>query len=503
MTFCARDFSASGAVKREPTWLGPGLSRRAFLERTAMGFGSLALSHLLARELAAADENDALGGSDLTPRTGHFPGRAKSVILLMQNGGPSQVDLFDPKPELNKRSGQKHPQKVESFQPGSQANLLMGSPFKFHRHGQCGMELSELLPHIGSVADDLCLVRSMVGDNNNHPQGLRCLTTGKIFPGRPTFGAWVSYALGTLNQDLPAYVVLRDPDGYNNGGTTLWENGWLPALFRGTEIQTRGAAVLDLHASRQMPPEVERNDLALLTQLNEDRRELYPRDGDLEARIKSYELAARMQLHAEGLLDLSQETPATRKLYGLDKPATANFGTRCLMARRLVEEGVRFVQVTAPIASGTMPWDHHNELASGLRKVCPQVDQPTAALIADLKQRGLLESTIVWWAGEFGRLPITQGGTGRDHNRYAFSLLLAGGGFRSGYVHGATDEFGYKAVEKIVTCPSLLATLMHQLGIDHNRLTYPHQGRDEALTDPAVTGARVVGELLTQAPVVV
>src|SRR5580704_8106377 len=203
----------------------PTFSRRAFLERTAMGFGSLALSHLLARELAASEEN--LGGTDLRPRAGHFPPRAKAVILLMQNGGPSQVDLFDPKPELNKRSGQKHPQKVESFQPGSQANLLMGSPFKFHRHGQCGMELSELLPHIGSVADDLCLVRSMVCDNNNHPQGLSCLTTGKIFPGRPTFGAWVSYALGTLNQDLPAYVVLRDPDGYNNGGTTLWENGWL------------------------------------------------------------------------------------------------------------------------------------------------------------------------------------------------------------------------------------------------------------------------------------
>jgi hypothetical protein len=364
------------------------------------------------------------------------------------------------------------------------------------------MELSELLPHIGSVADELCLVRSMVCDNNNHPQGLRCLNTGKIFPGRPTFGAWVGYALGTVNQDLPAYVVLRDPDGYNTGGTTLWENGWLPAQFRGTEIQSRGAAVLDLHDSRKLPTEVERNNLALLTELNEERRQLFPGENDLEARIKSYELAARMQLHAEGLLDLSHETPATRRLYGLDNPVTANFGTRCLMARRLVEEGVRYIQVTAPIASGTMPWDHHNAIASGLRKVCPQVDQPTAALIADLKQRGLLESTIVWWAGEFGRLPITQGGTGRDHNRYAFSLLLAGGGFRAGYVHGATDEFGYKSVEKIVSCQSLLATLMHQLGIDHNRLTYPHQGRDETLTDRAVTGAQVVGDLLTHRPVV-
>jgi hypothetical protein len=478
----------------------PVFSRRAFLERTAMGFGSIALSHLLAKELSAADES--LGGSDLQPRVGHFPPRAKAVILLMQNGGPSQVDLFDPKPELSKRSGQRHPQKVESFQPGSQANLLMGSPFRFRSHGQCGMEISELLPHIGSVADELCLVRSMLCDNNNHPQGLRCLNTGKIFAGRPTLGAWISYALGTENQDLPAYVVLRDPDGYNTGGTTLWENGWLPAQFRGTEIQSRGAAILDLHASRKLPSEVERNNLALLSELNEGRRQLFRHEPDLEARIKSYELAARMQLHAEGLLDLSQETTATRRLYGLDNSITSNFGTRCLMARRLVEEGVRFIQVTAPIASGTMPWDHHNALAPGLRKVCPQVDQPTAALIADLKQRGLLESTIVWWAGEFGRLPITQGGTGRDHNRYAFSLLLAGGGFRSGYVHGATDEFGYKSVEKIVTCQSLLATLMHQLGIDHNRLTYPHQGRDETLTDPSVTGAHVVSDLLTHASVV-
>ncbi len=475
----------------------PIVSRRTFLERSALGIGSLALSHLLARELPASE--DGLGGGDLTPRSGHFPARAKAVILLMQVGGPSQVDLFDPKPELTKRSGQRHPQQVESFQPGSQANLLMGSPFRFVPHGQCGMELSELVPHIGSMADDLCLVRSMVSDNNNHPQGWRCLTTGKIFPGRPTFGAWISYALGTENQNLPAYVVLRDPDGYNNGGTTLWENGWLPAQFRGTEIQSRGAAVLDLHASRKLPAEVERNNLSLLAELNEERRALFPHEPDLEARIKSYELAARMQLHAEELLDLSRETAATRRLYGLDSPVTSNFGTRCLMARRLVEEGVRFIQVTAPIASGTMPWDHHNQIESGLRKVCPQVDQPTAALIADLKQRGLLESTIVWWAGEFGRLPITQGGTGRDHNRHAFSLLLAGGGFRAGHVHGATDEFGYKAVEKIVTCPSLLATMMHQLGIDHTRMTYPHQGRDEALTDPAVTGAQVVGELLKDA----
>lgn len=491
---------------RNPVTFDPlSVSRRGFLERSALGFGSLALAHLLGQDVSASDaaaDEPGPGGADLTPRISHFPARARSIILLMQNGGPSQVDLFDPKPELQKHSGQRHPAKVESFQPGSQANLLMGSAFRFRPHGQCGMELSELLPHIGSVADDLCLVRSMVGDNNNHPQGLRCINTGKIFAGRPTFGAWVSYALGTLNQNLPAYVVLRDPDGYNNGGTTLWENGWLPAQFGGTEIQSRGAAVLNLHPSKRLPSQVERNNLSLLAALNEERRKLYPADTELEARIKSYELAARMQLHAERLLDLSHETPATRRLYGLDNPIMANFGTRCLMARRLVEAGVRYIQVTAPIAAGTMPWDHHSDINPGLKKVCPQVDQPSAALIKDLKQRGLLDSTIVWWTGEFGRLPITQVGTGRDHNRYAFSTFLAGGGFRPGHIHGATDEFGYKSVEKIVNCPSLLATLMHQLGIDHTRLTYPHQGRDETLTDPAVTGAQVVGELLTHPPVV-
>jgi hypothetical protein len=469
------------------------------LRHSGLGFGSIALAYLLQSEgllAAPAASGSPLGGPDLSSRPGHFPAKAKAVILLMQIGGPSQVDLFDPKPELQKRNGQKHPEKVESFQPGSQANLLMACPYKFRKHGQCGMDFSELFPHLGSVADDLCMVRSMYGDNNNHPQAMRCINTGKIFPGRPTLGAWVSYALGTANQNLPAFVVLRDPDGYNNGGTTLWENGWLPALFRGTEIQSRGAAVLNLHPAAPAPDGVQRLELEALAKLNEERRKLYPGESDLEARIRNYELAARMQLHAEKLLDLSHEAQATRKLYGLENPVTSNFGTRCLMARRLVEAGVRFVQVMAPIAYNGMPWDHHSDLKPGLAKVCPQVDQPSAALIRDLRERGLLESTIVLWTGEFGRLPITQGGTGRDHNRYAFTSLLAGGGFKAGYIHGATDDFGYKAVTDRVSCTSLLATLLNQLGIDHTQLSYRHEGREETLTDPSVTGARVVEELL-------
>ncbi len=467
------------------------VSRRQFLGQSSLGLGTIALAHLLHSEgLLAADVETTPSGADLRARAGHLPGRAKAVILLLQGGGPSQVDLFDPKPELQKRDRQKHPGSVESFQPGSNANLLMASPFRFRRHGDCGMDFCELLPCLGHVANDLCMVRSAFSDNNNHPQAMRCLLSGKIFPGRPTLGAWVSYALGTEGQNLPAFVVLRDPEG--QGIVSQWDNGWLPALYRGTEVQSRGAAVLNLHPHEPVPADIRQATLEALAALNEERRKLYPRESDLEARIRNYELAARMQLGAERLLDLSREPESIRKLYGLNDPTTAEYGTRCLMARRLVESGVRFVQVLNPAAS----WDHHNNLQQGLTQMCAKVDRPSAALIQDLKQRGLLESTIVIWSGEFGRLPISQGGTGRDHNRHGFTLLLSGGGFKRGYIHGATDEFGYQAVESPVSCPSLQATLLGQLGLDHTRLTYRHSGRDETLTDPPVSGARVVEALL-------
>ncbi|MBI85187.1 MAG: hypothetical protein CMJ81_18485 [Planctomycetaceae bacterium] len=473
--------------------------RRGFLQTSSIGVGSLALRHLLQTDglLASSGKLQAQpGGADQESRRGHFDAPAKSVIMLVQTGGPSQMDLFDPKPELQKRSGQRHVEQVEAFQPGSQDNTLLGSPFQFKKHGNSGMEFSELLPHIGSIADDLCLVRSMYSENNNHPQATRCLNTGKIFPHRPALGSWITYALGTENQNLPAYVVLRDPDGYANGGTTLWDNGWLPAMFRGTEIQSRGAAVLNLHPTEQQPPGVQENNLKLLAELNEQRRALYPLNNELEARIRNYELAARMQQSAQQILDLSGETEATGRLYGLDNPTTENYGTRCLMARRMVESGVRFVQVLVPVKIGGMPWDQHSNLQGGLKAICPMIDQPTAGLIKDLKQRGLLESTIVIWSGEFGRLPISQHGNGRDHNRNAFSLLLAGGGFQQGYVHGATDDLGYRAAESRVGCPDLHATLLHQLGLDHTALYFPHAGREETLTDPEVTGARVISTLL-------
>ena len=470
-------------------------SRRAFLQQSALGFGSLALAHLLARDglLAAGEaERSASERFDLRPRLGHFPAQARSMILLFQNGGPSQMDLFDHKLELQKRDGQVYAEKVEVLQPGN-SNQLMASPFKFQKQGACGMELSDLLPHLGSVADDLCLVRSMHTDNNNHPQALRAFLTGKIFPGRPTLGAWVAYGLGTENQNLPAFIALRDPKGYNSGGSLNWDSGWLPPLFRATEFQSQGAPVLNLQPAIGLPDGVQRGDLRFLAELNEEHRRRFPHESDLEARIRHYELAARMQLSTEAVLDLSQETEATQKAYGMDKPATADYGKRCLMARRLVEAGVRFVQLDAPIRT---PWDNHSNLKQGIEEIAGKVDQPSAALIRDLKQRGLLEETIVVWTGEFGRLPVSQNGNGRDHNRNAFGLFAAGGGFKSGHIHGATDEFGYRSVEGRVSCPDFMATLLSLLGLDHERLTYFHNGREETLTDPAVSHAHVVDQLL-------
>ena len=466
-------------------------TRRAWLRSSGLGIGGLAFDWLSAREASG----NAPTGHDLRPRSSHFTGRADSVILLMQNGGPSQMDLFDPKPELTRRAGEVHDERVEMFQRGSEANRLLATPFRFHKRGRCGMEMSEVLPHLGAIADDLCLVRSMVSEHNNHTESLVLFNTGKIFPGRPALGSWVSYALGTENQNLPAYIVLRDPDGYNTSGTLLWQNAWLPALYRGTEVSTRGSPVVNLQPAAPVSPAVQRANFDFLATLNEEHRRRYPGESDLEARIRNYELAARMQLSASSVLDLAGETAATRRLYGLDQSTTAGYGTRLLMARRLVESGVRFVQVFPPVKPQFQPWDAHTNVKTENEAICAQTDLPSAGLIRDLKSRGLLERTIVIWSGEFGRLPVSQNGSGRDHNRNAFSLLLAGGGFRTGHVHGATDDVGYRSVEGVVSVPDLHATLLHQLGLDHERLTYRHHGSDESLTDARVTRARVVREL--------
>ncbi len=475
-----------------------GVSRRKALSLLGSGFGTLALASLLrdAGLLAAHPAADAnRGDQPLHPRGGHFPARAKAVIQLFQNGGPSQMDLFDHKPELSKRHGQPHPGEVETFQLRN-ANVLMGTSFRFSRQGQSGLEFSEAIPHLSSVADHLCLVRSMYTEHNNHPFAINMMQTGKTFAGRPAMGSWIGYALGTENQDLPGYIVLRDPAGYNTSGKTVWSSGWLPRVFQGTEFNSQGSPVLYLQAARTESPRAQRRAREFLAELNNSHLAEHPRESELESRIQNFELAARMQLSASNVLDLSQETAATRKLYGLDNHITAGYGTRCLMARRLVEAGVRFVQVFPPLDPSYQPWDNHSDLKNNLVKICRQVDQPSAALIVDLKQRGLLDEVMVQWTGEFGRLPITESGNGRDHNRHAFSLLMAGGGFKSGHVHGATDELGYQSVEARVSVPDLHATILHQLGMDHSRLSFVHNGRPERLTDPEVTGARVVQELL-------
>jgi hypothetical protein len=464
-------------------------SRRQMLQTSALGFGALALS---------AIEAEASGKSSaFATRSSHFPARAKAVVFLMQNGGPGQMDLFDPKPELTKHTGKIHVEKVEMFQKGSEANKLLASPLKFRRYGECGMEMAEILPHLGSVADDICLIRSAWNYHNNHTESLVSMNTGKIFQGRPALGSWVNYALGTENQNLPGYIVLRDPGGYNTSGTLLWQNGFMPALYRGTEVATSGTPVLNLNPSTPVPAEVLRDDLELLAKLNRKHQREFADESSLEARIQNYELAARMQLAAADTLDIADETEATRKMYGLDKEITAGYGMRCLMARRLIESGVRFVQVFPPVKPANQPWDSHSNVKTQNEQICARCDQGSAALIQDLKQRGLLDSTLVIWTGEFGRLPVSQNGAGRDHNRNAFSLIVAGGGFKAGHIHGATDEVGYRSVEDRVSVADLHATVLHQLGFDHDRLTYLHQGRPETLTDSVVSNAHVIRKVLS------
>ena len=467
------------------------LSRRMFLGQSGLGFGTLALAALLKQDGLLADQTDSsVRAMDLSPKSGHFPAIAKRVVLLMQSGGPSHMDLFDPKSELQKRHGQTAP--IDSLQ-GRSREPLMASPFGFEHRGQAGIEFSELVPHLGALADDLCVIRSMYTFDPCHAGAPLILFTGKLEFGRPTVGAWISYALGTENENLPAYVVLPDIAGHNTAGAALWDNGWLPALYGGTEFRPSGSPVLNLRSARPFPRGADRNDLNLIGRLNERYRQRYPDVSQLETRIRNYELAARMQLSVEKHLDLSNETTETRLLYGLDESATTAFGTQCLMARRLLEAGVRFVQI---MNKPHNPWDHHSHIRKGLPEICAATDRPAAALIADLKRRGLLDETIVIWIGEFGRLPTSQGGTGRDHNMHGFSALATGGGFRGGHVHGATDDVGYRAVVDKVSVLDLLATILHQLGLDHKRLTYKHNNLEESLTDAKVSQSRVIGKIL-------
>lgn len=471
------------------------LNRRSFLGAAGGGLGYLALSHLWSLESSAQSAGQTIKAPNpLAPRSPHFRPRAKSVICLFQHGGPSQMDLFDHKPELNKRDGQDYPGGDLEIHFDKQAGKLLQSPFKFRKVGQSGMEFSELIPHMAGVADELTLIRSMSTDSVDHESALRIIHTGKFQAGRPTWGSWVVYGLGTERQDLPAYVVLSDPGGNPVDGIRNWSSGWLPAIYQGTQIRSSGQPIFNLATPADVPEGARRNQLSLLEKLNQAHLRERPDNTELAARIKNYELAAKMQSSVQEALDVDKELPETRKLYGLDHKhgPTANYAKRCVMARRLVEKGVRFVQLYLP----GQPWDTHDKNAERLRDLCLMTDQPSSALILDLKQRGLLDETIVIWCGEFGRLPISQGKDGRDHNRHAFSLWIAGGGFKKGYVHGATDDFGYKAAVDVVRVYDLQATLLHALGLDHNKLSFHHEGREDTLTDSVVSSAQVVPQLL-------
>lgn len=469
------------------------LSRRAFLGTQAGGIGLLALTHLLQAEALRAEAPGARRRAvgPLDPKPPHHEPRAKAVISLFQHGGPSQMDLFDPKPALRRHDGKSYEGDLEVHFASQKGNLL-GSPFEFHQRGRCGMELSEILPHTGTIADDITLIRSMTTDSVDHEAALRAIHTGKILGGRPSWASWVLYGLGSERQDLPAYVVLSDPGGLPVDGIRNWSSGFLPAAYQGTRVRATGTPLFNLHPPAGQPEPARARKLRLLGDLNVLHARAHPGNTELEARITNYELAARLQTSVTEVLDLSSESEATRRLYGLDQKRTAEYGRRCLMARRLVESGVRFVQIFL----GGQPWDTHTKNAETLKGLCAMSDQPSAALVKDLKDRGLLESTIVLWSGEFGRLPVSQGKDGRDHNRHAFSLWLAGGGFRPGHVHGATDDFGYRAVEDIVHVSSLHATLLHALGLDHEQLRVEHEGREDSLTDSVVTRAKVVRGLL-------
>jgi Protein of unknown function (DUF1501) len=474
------------------------LTRRQLLTHTGMGIGAVALQWLLAKDLSATPPVLKLKPhNDLRPRPPHFEPKAKAMISLFQHGGPSHMDLTDPKPELSRLSGTDYPGDIHFSFVNQASKKLLGSPFKFEKHGQCGTELSEILPHTAGIVDDICLIRSMHTGANGHEVSIRYFHGGiPGILGRPTFGSWITYALGCETQDLPAFMVLSDPGGHPVDGATNWSNGFMPAMFQGTVLRPKEPRLLNLHPPAHLAGKMQRQNLDLLNKLNQTHLAEHPGESELEARIASYELAARMQSAAAEALDISQETEATHKLYGLDDPITKEYGTRCLLARRLVERGVRFVQL---FHSG-QPWDNHSSIKTTLTDICKRTDKPVAALVADLKQRGMLDSTLVHWGGEIGRLPVTQDhGTpesaGRDHNGQGFSIWLAGGGIRSGMTYGATDEFGHKAVENVVTPNDFQATIMHLFGLQWDKVIYPYNNQQQIIT--ANRPAKVVSEILS------
>lgn len=455
------------------------LNRREMLARCAQGFGSIAFMALLGEQKALA--NTPLAVSATAPHQPHFRPRAKNVIFLYMDGGPSQMDTFDPKPMLNKYHGKPFPMKMEATQFNNNGNTFAG-PWAFRNYGQSGLPVSDLFPHVGQCADDLCVIRSMTSTFSEHTNANYFLHTGLGLAGRPSAGAWVSYGLGTENQNLPGFVVLNGglipPGGLPNFGS-----GFLPATYQGSIFKAGDPPVANIDPL-EATPKLQRNKLALLSKLDACSKETLGTSDAVESAIANYELAFRMQSAVPELMDLKGETEATKRMYGFDHAyePTRIYARQCLTARRLVERGVRFIELTCPVVGGDR-WDQHSQLIVGHNNNARAVDQPIAALLTDLKGRGLLDETLVMWAGEFGRTPFSQGADGRDHNPFGFSVWLAGGGIKGGMTYGVTDDFGYKVVADKMEMYDLHATMLHLLGIDHERLTVRFSGRDMRLTD--------------------
>jgi hypothetical protein len=457
----------------------PPVSRREFLCRSGGGFGALALSYLLNRDLRAEDVAlDPL--NPLKARAPHFGPRAKSVIFCFMEGGPSHLDLFDPKPELEKLSGKPMP---DSFgRPitamGTANNAILPSRRKFKQHGKSGLWVSDWYPNVAEHVDDIAVVRSCWADGLNHVGSVCQMNTGDILAGRPSLGAWSTYGLGAANENLPAFVIMTDANE-PLGGPKNWSSGFLPASFQGTAFRSGAMPIYDLHPPKTISDKQQRSKLDFLTRLNQQFAMDKPEDTELAARLNSYELAYRMQSSAPEAVDLSQESEATKKLYGIDQEATRKYGTICLMGRRLVERGVRFVQL---YSGGGSAWDAHNDIEENHSRMCKSSDLPVAGLLKDLKQRGLLDTTLVVWGGEFGRTPFSEKTLGRDHNPWGFTMWFAGAGVKGGTVIGETDEIGLRAIKDKQHVHDIHATILYAMGLDNERLTYLHNGREERPT---------------------
>src|SRR5438132_103292 len=468
-----------------------GRTRREFLWEVGGGFAGLALIDLLSRDgffskhaAAAAAKDVSAAPYLLSPKPGHFPARAKHAVFLFMNGAPSHVDTFDYKPALTKLNGTPYKGDASVGSNGRPIGHLMQTPFVFRKYGQSGLEVSELFPHTSKFADDLCVIKSLYTDTAAHASGCIQMNTGSVQIGKPSLGAWLSYGLGTLNDSLPSYVVMTDPRGGPIGSASNWTAGFMPASHQGTLFRSQGTPLLDLATPPGVSPQTQRESLDLLQKLNQEHLKTRPGDSELAARIESYELAYRMQTRATEVVDINRESVRTRAMYGLDNPLTADFGRKCLITRRLLESGVRFVQLYSGGGHLEDTWDGHSDCIRNHKLHAGETDQPIAALMADLKRAGLWEETLLIWGGEFGRTPTSEGvgKPGRDHNPHGFCMWLAGAGVKGGQAIGSTDELGFRAVEDRCHISDLHATILHLMGLEHTKLTYFHQGLNQRLT---------------------